>query len=95
MELAEEKIARGRDQARVIEVKEDLKGLYAQCDTFQGDQKTKAAELEKLSLACQEAQSQSRADREELHQVKQIAAGKLYILRCKFGDIRFPQLTQI
>ena len=94
-ELAEEKAARGKDQARVIEVEEDLKGLYVQRDTLQDDQKKKAAELEKLGLACKEAQTQARADREELQQVKQIAAGKPYLLRCVFGDVRSAQLTQI
>jgi hypothetical protein len=56
-ELAEEKATQSKDQARVVEVEEDLKGLYAKHDILQADQKKKAAELEKLSSACTEAQT--------------------------------------
>ena len=41
----------------MTEVEEDLKGLFAQCDALQNDQKKKAAELEKLASACKEAQN--------------------------------------
>ena len=94
-QLTKEKEAASKHAARVVEVEEDLKGLYVQCDTLQDGQKKKAAELEKLGLACKEAQTQARAAREELQQVKQIAASKPYLLNSVFGGIRFAQLMQI
>ncbi|XP_020150077.4 uncharacterized protein [Aegilops tauschii subsp. strangulata] len=74
-ELSEERDARRKDQARILEVEQDLKGLYAERDVLQADKKNDAAELKRLELAHNEAQVQARSDREELRQVSEIAAG--------------------
>jgi hypothetical protein len=69
--------------ARVTEVEEDLKGLCTQHDALHKD-KDKLSELVIANSACKEATTQARADRGVLQQVKQIAAGKPYLLRCIF-----------
>lgn len=94
-ELAEEKVAHGKDQAQVIEVEDILKGVYLEHDTLQEDQKKAAAEFEKLKSAHAEFQSQARADHEVLQQVRQIAASKSYLLQCVFDRNGSIQLTHL
>jgi hypothetical protein len=53
-----------------------LKGVYLEHGAFQEKEKKVTAELKNLSLAYAEVQTQARADREVLQQVKQIVAGK-------------------
>jgi hypothetical protein len=57
-------------------VKDTLKGVYLERGAFQEKEKKATAELKNLSLAYAEVQTQARADREVLQQMKQIAAGK-------------------
>jgi hypothetical protein len=65
-ELAEERAARGKDQARVLEVEDTLKGVYLECDALQKKEKETGAELKKLRSAHAEAQTLARADHEVL-----------------------------
>jgi hypothetical protein len=95
-ELAKERVARGKDQARVVDVKDTLKGVYLERGAFREKEKNATAELKNLSLAYAEVQTKARADREVLQQVKQIAAGKPFILLQRvFGRKGFIELTQV
>lgn len=67
-------MACGKDQAWVTEVEDSLKGVYLERDALQEDKKKAVVDFEKLILTHAEVQSQARADREVLQQVRQIAA---------------------
>jgi hypothetical protein len=94
-DLAAEKVAREKDQARVLEVQKTLKGVYQERDALQNKEKVANTELEKLCLVHAEVQTWARADREVLQQVKQIPAGKPFLLQCVFGRKGFIELTQL
>ena len=65
-DLAAEKVARGRDRARVLEVEETLKGVYEACDALQIKEEKASKVLKKLRLAHSKLQTQTKADREVL-----------------------------
>lgn len=45
-----------KDEARLLEVEQDLKGLYTERDTLRTQNEKDASELEKLGLACKNAE---------------------------------------
>ena len=51
--------------------------------------------LEKAMVAAKEARSKFRAAKEELRQAGDIAAGKPFLLRTKFGDPKYAPLDQL
>ena len=55
----------------------------------------KTADLEKAMVAAKEARSKIRAAKEELRQAGDIAAGKPFLLRTKFGDPKYALLDQL
>ena len=80
-----ERVTQGKDQVRVVEVKDTLKGMYLDHNAFQEEEKKKATmELKNLSLAYAEVQTQARADRKVLQQVKQIVVGKPFFASVYF-----------
>ena len=52
-------------------------------------------DLEKATVAAKEARSKIRAAKEELRQAGDIAAGKPFMLRRKFGDPRYAPLDRL
>ena len=63
------------------------------CKSLKEENKSKAIELAKALQEAKEAQSKSRAAREEIRQAGQIAAGKPFLLQTKFGDQRYALLN--
>ena len=53
------------------------------------------ADLDKALQEAKEARSESRAARAEVRQVREIAAGKPFLLQAKFGDPNYAQLNQV
>ena len=53
------------------------------------------AELDKVVREASEARSESMAAREEIQQAKEIAAGKPFLLRTKFGDLKYAPIGQL
>ena len=52
-------------------------------------------DLEKAVVAAKEARSKIRVAKEELCQAGDIAAGKLFFMRTKFGDPKYAPLDQL
>ena len=63
--------------------------------SFSKGNQTKMADLEKALQAAKETRSETRAAREELRQAGDIAAGKPFLLRTKFGDPMYAPLEQL
>ena len=74
-----------------IELK-DAADLY---ELLEKENQTKTADLEKATVAAKEARSKIRAAKEELCQARDIAAGKPFLLRTKFGDPKYAPLDQL
>ena len=55
----------------------------------------KMANLEKALQAAKETRSEIRAAQEELRQAGDIAAGKPFLLRTKFGDPKYAPIDQL
>ena len=88
-----EKVAREKDQARVLEVEETLKGVFEARDNLHAEEQKVKEEIHKLRLAHSDLQTTARADCKVLQQVEQIPAGKPYLLQCVFGSKGYVGLT--
>ena len=55
----------------------------------------KAADLKEVMEAAKETRSQVRAAKEEVRQAGDITAGKPFLLRMKFGDLKYAPLDQL
>ena len=58
----------------------ELKEATVRCKFLEGDNKAKAAYLDKALQEAREARSESRPAREEIRQAWEIAAGKPFLL---------------
>ena len=61
-------------------MEQKLKDTAAKCESLETENKAKGTELAKALQDASEAQSESRATREEICQAGQIAAGKPFLL---------------
>ena len=76
-------------------MEQKLKDTAAKCDSLESENKAKGTELAKALHHASEAQSESRATREEIRQAGQIAAGKPFLLQAKFGDPKYALLNRL
>ena len=74
-----------------IELK-DAAGWY---ELLEKESQAKAAELKEAMEAAKETRSQIRAVKEELRQAGDIAAGKPFLLRTRFGDPKYAPLDKL
>ena len=58
----------------------ELKSAASRCELLEKENETKTAELDKALREAREAQSESRAAREEIRQAGEIVAGKPFLL---------------
>ena len=75
-------------------MEQELEDATGKCKALEEDNKAKAAEFDKALQEAREAQSESRAAREEIRQAGEIAAGKPFLLQTKFGDPKYALLNQ-
>ena len=94
-ELKAEQAARRHCEERISSIEQDLKDATGKCRALEEENKAKVAELEKALREAREARSESRADREEIRQAGEIAAGKPFLLQTKFGDPNYAPLNQV
>ena len=73
----------------------ELKDAADRYQLLEEENRAKATDLEKAMVAAKEARSKIRATKEELHQAGDIAAGKPFLLRTKFGDSKYAPLDQL
>ena len=94
-ELKAEQAARRQDEEKISTMALKLKNATGHCEFLEKENKAKTAELDKALREAREAQSESRAAREEIRQAGEIAAGKPFLLQTKFGDPNYAQLNQV
>ena len=90
-----EQAARRQCEERISTMALELKDATSRCQFLEKENKAKAADLDKALQEAREAQSESRAAREEIRQAGEIAAGKPFLLRTKFGDPKYAPLNQM
>ena len=73
----------------------ELKDATDRYELLEKESRTKTADLEKATVAAKEARFKIRAAKEELRQAGDIAAGKPFLLRTKFGDPKYAALDQL
>ena len=94
-ELKAEQTARRQCEERLSSIERHLKDATGKCQALEEENKAEVAELEKALREAREARSESRAAREEIRQAGEIAAGKPFLLRTKFGDPKYAPLDQM
>ena len=76
-------------------MEQELKDVAHKCESLEEENKVKGAELVRALQDTKEAQSESRATREEIHHAGQIAVGKPFLLQAKFGCPRYALLNRL
>ena len=73
----------------------ELKNAASRYELLERENQSKTADLEKTLQAAKETCSEIRGTREELRQAGDIAGGKPFLLRTKFGDPKYAPLDQL
>ena len=76
-------------------MQQELKDAITKCEDLEQKSKDQATKLSSVRAAIQEARSEARGAREELHQVRLIEDGKSYLLQSVFGGNRFALLMRV
>lgn len=94
-ELKAEKAAHCESQEKMAKMAVELKYTADRCRVLEKEKQAKATELEKATAADKDTRSAMRAKKEELQEAGDIAAGKPFMLRRKFGDPRYAPLDRL
>ena len=73
----------------------ELKDTADHCQVLEKENRAKATDLEKATAMEKDTRSAMRAKKEELQEAGNIAAGKPFMLRRKFGDPRYAPLDRL
>ena len=94
-ELKAEKAAHCESQEKMAKMVVELKDTADCCWFLEKENRAKATALEKAAAADKDTRSAMRAKKEELREAGDIAAGKPFMLRRKFGDPRYAPLDRL
>ena len=94
-ELKAEKAAHCESQEKMAKMAVELKYTADRCQVLEKENRAKATDLEKARTADKDTRSAMRAKKEELREAGDIAAGKPFMLRRKFGDPRYAPLDRL
>lgn len=72
-----------------------LKDTVDRCQFLEEENRVKAADLEKATMATKDTRFAMRAKKEELREAGEIAAGKPFLLQRKSGDPRYAPLDRL
>ena len=92
---AAERTERGKQEARVAEVQQELEALAKKHESLELDSKTRESELAKALESTQHAKAEAQKALQEFEAVKKIAAGKAFIMQSKHVKETFLLLTRI
>ena len=94
-ELRAEQAAHCQSKERIAKMAVELKDAADCYQLLEKESRAKAMDLAKAMVAAKEARSKIRATKEELRQAEDIVAGKPFLLRTKFGDLKYAPLDQL
>ena len=93
-ELRAEKAAHCESKEKMAKMAVKLKDTVDRFQLLEEENRAKATDLEKATMATKDTRSAMRA-KEELCEVRDIVAGKPFMLRRKFGDPRDAPLDRL
>ena len=94
-ELRAEKAAHNKTKEKMAKVTVKLKDTADRCQLLEEENRAKATDLKKATMATKDTRSAMRAKKEELREAGDIVAGKPFMLRRKFGDPRYAPLDRL
>ena len=94
-ELRAEQAAHRHIEDKIAKMAVEMKDAAGRYELLEKESQAKAADLKKALEAAKETCSEFRAIREELHEAGDIAAGRPFLLRMKFGDPKYAPLDQL
>ena len=94
-ELRAEKAAHCESKEKMAKMAAKLNDMADRCQFLEEENRVKATGLEKATMATKDTRSAMRAKKEELRQAGDIAAGKPFMLRRKFGHPRYAPLDRL
>ena len=93
-ELKAEHAAHCQSKKEMAEMAVKLKNATDRCKLLEKEDRAEQTDLEKAVSDAKDARSAMRAMKEELRQAGEIAAGKPFMLRMKFGDPKYAPLDR-
>ena len=93
-ELRAEKAAHCESKEKMAKMAVKLKDTVDRCQFLEEENRAKATDLEKATMATKDTRSAMRP-KEELREAGDIVAGKPFLLRRKFGDPRYAPLDRL
>ena len=94
-ELRAEKAGHCESIEKMANMVVKLKDTADHCQFIEEENRAKATDLEKATMAAKDTRSAMRAKKEELREAGDIVAGKPFLLRRKFGDPRYAPLDRL
>ena len=94
-ELRAERAMHCESKEKMAKMAIELKDTADRCQVLEEENRTKATDLEKATMAIKDTRSAMRAKKEELREASDIVAGKPFLLRRKFGDPRYTPLDRL
>ena len=94
-EFKAEQAAHRLSEERISDMARKPRGAASQYALLEKETKEKIPDLERALQAAKETRSEARAAREDIRQAGEIAAGKPFLLRTKFGDPKYSPLDQM
>ena len=94
-ELKAEKTAHCLSRAEVAELAKKLKDATDRSEALEKERLSGREDLKKATAEAKDARSAMRAIKEELHQAGDIVAGKPFLLRRRFTNLKYAQLGQL
>ena len=94
-ELRAEKAAHCESKDKMAKMVVKLKDIVDRCQFLEEENRARATDLEKATMATNDTRSAMRARKEELREAGDIVAGKPFMLRRKFGDPRYAPLDRL
>ena len=94
-ELKAEQAAHCRSREEMAKMAVKLKYAVDRCEFHKRECRAEQEDLKKATAEAKDARSAMRAMKEELRQAGDIAAGKPFLLRRKFTDLKYAQLGQL
>ena len=91
-ELKAEQAAHRQSEDKIANMALELQNVASRYELLERESQAKTDGLKKALEVAKETRSEIRAAREELRQARDIAAGKPFLLRMKFGDPKYAPL---
>ena len=92
---AMEHTKRGKEEARVEEVQQELQALVKKHESLELDSKTRESELAAALESAKSAKAEAQKALQEIEAMKKIAAGKAFIMQSKHMKVNYLLLTRI